>query len=401
MKKALIAAGVLVLIGGAVTAAALTFGGETEQRGPTYVVRRGDLVETAAATGTIEPYVQVEVKSRASGEVIEVLVEEGATVEAGQLLVRLDPADAERGLREAEVAERRARADLAQAQAQLAVAQAEAAEAGVSLDVSERGAELGVVSQEQRRTASHAARIAASNVALRRAQVQASQAALETARLGVDNARRRLQEMEIRAPIAGTVLSVPIERGSIVSSAVTTVSGGTTLLTLADLSALRVRGSIDEAQIGRVRVGQPVIIRVDAYPDREFQGRVTRVSPLGVQTTNVVTFDVEIAITDEGASLLRSGMSADLEIETGRRSNVLLVPLSAVHSRGGHRFVRLANGEQRRIVTNATDGMRLEVVEGLAEGDVLDLAVRRVEPPPQSGGFPLGGPPRRGGGRPR
>src|SRR5690606_40571145 len=101
-------------------------------------------------------------KSRASGEVIEVLVEEGATVEAGQLLVRLAPADAERAVREAQVAERRARADLAQARAQLAVAEAEAGEAGANRAVQQRGVELGIVSQEQQRTASHGANVAQS-----------------------------------------------------------------------------------------------------------------------------------------------------------------------------------------------------------------------------------------------
>lgn len=400
MKKLIVGASILLVLAGAGSAAAYLFRAEEEVQGPTYVVRRGDLVETAAATGTIEPHVQVEVKSRASGEVIEVLVEEGATVEAGQLLVRLDPADAERAVREAQVAERRARADLAQARAQLAVAEAEAGEAGANRAVQQRGVELGIVSQEQQRMASHGANVAQSNVTLRRAQVQASQAALETARLGVEDAERRLGEMEIRAPMAGTVLSVEVERGSIVSSAVTNVSGGTALMTLADLSDLRVVGSIDEASIGRVEVGQPVIIRVDAYPDRQLEGEVSRVAPLGVATTNVVTFDVEITITDEDASILRSGMSADLEIVTSKREGVLVVPLAAVHSRGARRFVRLANGEERRIVTGATDGMRLEVLEGVQEGDVLDLAARRPTTAPvrQGGGpFPMGG--RRGGRR--
>lgn len=398
MKKTALIAGVLVLALGIAGGGFYLFRGGEVEPGPTHVVRRGDLVETASASGTIEPHVQVEVKSRASGEVIEVLVEEGATVEQGQLLVRLDPADAERTVREAEVAAQRARADLAQARASLAVAQAEVGETNANREVQERGVALGVVSAEQQRTASHSARVAESNVALRRAQVAASQAALETARLGVDNANRRLGEMEIRAPIAGTVLSVPIERGSIVSSAVTTVSGGTALLTLADLSDLRVRGQIDEAQIGRVEVGQPVIVRVDAYPDRELEGRVARVSPLGVETTNVVTFDVEIAIIDEDASILRSGMSADLEIITTRREGVLLVPITAVHSRGAARFVRVQGGEERRIVTGATDGMRLEVLEGLEEGDVLDMQAREVAAPPtkRGGPIPMGGGGRRG-----
>ncbi len=368
---------------------------------PEYVVRTGDIVETASASGTIEPHVMVEVKPRASGEVIELLAEEGAAVSAGDVLVRLDPTDAERAVREAEVAERRARADVAQARANLAVADADSGEAGANRDVQDRGADLGLVSQEQRRTATHSAQVASANVALRRAALQSAQAALETAELGTEDARRRLAETEIKAPIAGTVLSVAVERGTIVSSPMTNVSGGSTILTIADLSDLRVMGAIDEAQIARVQVGQPVVIRVDAYPNREFSGEVSRVSPLGETVSNVVTFDVEITITDREASLLRSGMSADLEIVTERREHVLLVPLTAVHSRGPARFVRLVSGEERRIRTGATDGDDLEVLEGLSEGDRIDLAAPASGSGgggPQRGGgpFPFGGP-RRGG----
>src|SRR5690606_25648795 len=130
MKKIALGLVALAAVGGGALGLFGWLGSEPEEESPTYVVRRGEIVETATATGTIEPHVQVEVKSRASGEVIEVLVSEGATVEAGALLVRLDPADAERAVREARVAERRAQADVAQARASLAVAQAEAGEAG-------------------------------------------------------------------------------------------------------------------------------------------------------------------------------------------------------------------------------------------------------------------------------
>jgi HlyD family secretion protein len=365
---------------------------EEEPVGETIAIERGDLIETAATTGTIEPHVQVEVKSRTSGEVIEVLVAEGQRVAAGALLVKLDRDDAERGVREARLAERNARAALEQAEANLAVAVAQAREADANRDVQHRGVEMGLVARETERTAASSAAVAASNVALRRAQVVASRAALETARLGVDDAELRLRETEIRAPMSGTVLSVAVERGSIVSSAVTNVAGGTTLLTLADLSDLRAIGDLDESQIGDVEVGQEVVLRVDAYPDETFAGRVERVSPLGVTTTNVVTFDVEVIIDDPRASLLRSGMSADLEIVTERRTGVLLVPLTAIRSQAGQRTVRLASGEVRSIRTGATDGVRIEVLDGVEEGDELVLPSLRdnqAAPSAQSA-LPLG-----------
>jgi HlyD family secretion protein len=353
-----------------------------------YTVRRSSLLESAAASGKVEPHVQVEVKSRASGEIIDVLVAEGDRVEVGTVLFRLDPADAHRAIDEARALARRSSAELAQARANLTIAEFEAEDAHTTREVRAEGTQLGLVSAEEDRTANRADVIAQSNVTLRRAQVGAGGAALTSSRLSVDEATRRLAETEITARIAGTVLSVAVERGSIVASGTTSVSGGTALATIADLTDLRVVGQIDEAQIGRVAVGQVVEIRVDAYPDRAFTGRVARVSPLGTEVSNVVTFDVEVIITDRDAQLLRSGMSADLEIETGRHEDVLLIPLNAIQTSAGRRTVRLTSGRRRPIRTGATDGTRIVVLSGLSEGDriLIGGTERRA---PSSGGGPL------------
>lgn len=341
--------------------------------GDTVPVTSGEIRETAEATGHIEPHIQVEVKSRASGEVIEVLIEEGDTVEAGQVLFRLDARDSERDLEDARVTLRRVNAEAAQARANRTVAQAQASDAEATRAVSARGAERGLVSSEADRSTETAAAVARATVSLRSAAVQASSAAQAAARLAVQDAEQRLTEMEITAPVSGTVLSVTIERGAIVASAISNVSGGTALATLADLSDLRVIGAIDEAQIGQVEAEQEVEIRVDAYPEQVFSGRVARVAPLGVEESNVVTFDVEIIIEDENASLLRSGMSADLTIITGRQEGIL-VPLTAVRSEDGRRFVVLASGESRQIRTGSTDGRQLVVLRGLTEGDEVSTA---------------------------
>lgn len=396
MRMGLAVAAVLGVAGGAYV---LTRDGgehEVDASVRTIEVRRGTLVETASASGTIAPHVQVEVKSRASGEVVEVLVEEGQSVEAGAVLFRLDKRDTERAVAEARAALRRTNAEVGQARANLAVSEVEAADARTSREVSAQGSELGLVSGEADRTAARAEAIAEANLRLRRAQLSASAAQIVTSRLAMDEAELRLTETEIRAPISGTVLSVAVERGTIVASAVTNVSGGTALATIADLTDLRVIGQIDEAQIGRVAVDQKVEIRVDAYPDRVFEGRVVRISPLGVTVSNVVTFDVEIVVTDRESRLLRSGMSADVEIETSRHAGALLVPLAAIQTTGRQRLVRLANGERRRIRTGATDGTHLVVLEGLREGERVRLGgeTRRERPAQASGG--LFGPPRRG-----
>lgn len=339
--------------------------------GATITVAKGSLTETATASGTIEPHVQVEVKSRASGPVVTVHVEEGDVVEAGQLLVELDPIDAERDLAEAKVALEKIRSDIAAAQANLAVAQLDKTNSQSDQDTAKKSADAGLGSTESVRTAAHSSKVAAANVTLKQAQLGSTMSQLKTAELNVQNAETQLKQTKIYASMAGTVLDVKVEKGTIVASALTNVSGGTTVMTIADLSDLRIIGAIDEAQIGKVAKGQDVDIRVDAYPERVFKGNVERISPLGKTASNVVTFDVEIIVEDENASLLRSGMSADVEIVTKIEQGVLLIPLTAVQSSGNARFVQMASGERRQIKVGASDGANMVVLSGLEEGDEI------------------------------
>lgn len=385
------AVGALLIATSAVGGYALQRDGAAAPQGPVAQVQRGSLTETAAASGKIEPDVQVEVKSRSSGQVIEVLVKEGDAVEAGQLLVRLDPTDATRQLASAKVARNRARADVQAARASLAVAELEVDNSETSHAVARQSAELGLGSSDAARGAAHAAKVAESNVGLRRAQLAAAQGQLEAAQLSVQDAERRLEETNIHAPISGTILDVAVEKGSLVSSALTNVSGGSAVITMADLSDLRIVASVDEAQISRVQPGQRVDIRVDTYADRVFSGVVERVSPLGVDTSSVVTFDVEIAVKDRAANLLRSGMSADIEIVTAEQKDALVIPLLAVQSKGKRRFVKLPSGEERDIVTGGTDGAQMVVLEGLREGEDV-LASAPAPTPPAAGQRGPGGP---------
>jgi HlyD family secretion protein len=299
-------------------------------------------------------------------------------VKSGQLLVRLDPTDAQRDVSSAKVAKNRALADSRAARASLAVAELESQNSGVTASVAKQSAELGLGSSDAARTAQHATRVASANVDLRRAQLAASEGQLQVAELGVQDAELRLKETNIYAPISGTVLDAAVEQGSMVASALTNVGGGSIVMTIADLSNLRIIATVDEAQISRIQEGQRADITVDTYGDRMFRGQVKRVSPLGVDTSSVVTFDVEIAVVDESSRLLRSGMSADIEIVTSEQKDVLLVPLLSVQSQGRRRFVKLPSGEERTIKTGGTDGSQMVVVEGLSEGD----QVLASAPPP-------------------
>lgn len=391
MKRVLLALVLLGAVGGGVYYFFFREDPEAGRPRETVRVTRGDLVEYAGATGTIQPDVQVEIRSRESGEVIEVMVQEGQVVTAGTPLIRLDPFDTDRIVDGSLAEQRRSLAQLQEAQASLAVAEAELQQAGITQDVSARGQTLGLVSDESARATEHQRGVAQRNVDLRRAQVAAARAVLESSRLSVADARRRREATIITAPISGTVLSVTVEVGSMVTSAVTNVGGGSAIMTLADLADLRVIGAIDEAQIGSVSVGQAVQIRVDAFRDTVFTGRVHRVSPLGTNASNVVTFDVEIVVTDERASQLRSGMSADVEIVTNRREDVLLIPLTAVRSHGDEHTVILANGQDHNITTGSTDGSSVVVLSGLNEGDEIAADPNPPRAEGEEGGRPSGG----------
>lgn len=361
----------------------------------TMEVKKGELVETAAATGVVEPNIQVDVKSRTSGEVVEVLVEEGQTVKQGDVLFRLDPIDAEREVERTRIALERLKSQLAESRASLSIARYQAAEARADKTLNDEGRDLGVIAQTTQRQSSAQARIASATVQQRLASIGTLEAQIKAAELDVAVAERRLSETKIVAPFSGTVLSVGVEKGAIVASGITNISGGTALMTLADLSDLRVIGALDQAQVGKVKVGQEVRVRVDAYPDKVFAGQVERVAPLGKNVSNIVTFDVEIRVTDKEQALLRSGMSADIEIVAQRLQDVLMVPLTAIVSRGPDRFVKLADGNEKKVETGPTDGGRIVIKSGLEAGEriqVIAASPRATAQQGSSGGmFPMGG----------
>lgn len=263
-------------------------------------VTRQDIEAAVEATGTVEPIRRVEVKSQASGEILEMPVDLGDRVERGDLLARIDPRDEVNELAQA-------RADLEQAQAQLQVAESRLERARALRD-------SGVVTAEELESAilEHA------NA---RSAHQRSTTRLELAREQRDDAT-------VRAPIAGTVIGKQVEEGQIITST-RDVTGGTTLLTMADLAEVQVRTLVDESEIGSVNEGLPAEIAVEAYPDRAFRGEVLKIEPEATVEQNVTMFAVLTRIpNDEG--LLRPGMNADVTIVVGRQEDVLALPNAGV-----------------------------------------------------------------------
>ena len=266
-------------------------------------VTRGDLMVSAEAAGLVEPIRIIEVKSRASGEIMEILVETGDVVQPGQLLVRIDPRDVRNAFEQAQADHEVARARLTTAEAQR-----------------RRSAELreaNVVTEQEYESA-----------AFEEANARAQFIKAET---NLQLARERMNDVVIRAPIAGTVIAEAIEIGQIIASASQNISGGTTLLTMADLGEMQVRALVDETDLGRIRPGLNVRVRVEAYPDRVFDGEVLKIEPQAVIEQNVTMFPVLVRLNNR-EGLLRPGMNADVEVRIADRSGVVLVPNAAVVS---------------------------------------------------------------------
>ena len=267
----------------------------------TAVVTEGDLSITVEATGNIEPIRKVEVTSKASGEVLGMLVDVGDEVGPGALLARIDPRDVQNGFD--------------QAQADLEVAQARLDISGAQKVRSEELLSSGVISLQEHE---------ANNLDYANAQAN-----LVKAETNYELNELRLSDVTIRAPSAGTILEKNVEEGQVIQSASQNVSGGTTLVIMADLGVMQVRTLVDETDMGDIRSGMTSNVTVEAYPGRPFAGLVEKIEPQAVVEQNVTMFPVIVQL-DNSSGLLKPGMNAEVEILIDEAPGVLLIPNNAV-----------------------------------------------------------------------
>jgi len=266
-------------------------------------VERRTIEVSVGSAGIVEPLATVEVKSKASGEVLELLVEIGDFVEQGQLMVRIDP--------------RTVRNRLAQADAELKAALSRRKISLSQMNRAESLVKKGTFTEAD-------LELAALELANSQAQVVSTEVAVENARIAVD-------DTEIRAPITGTVIEKPVEKGQVISSPTQDFGGGTPLLKMADLSAVQIRALIDETDIGKVKPGMLARVTVAAYPNQPFSGEVLKIEPLAVVEQNVTMFAVIISIQNP-QGLLMPGMNAEVDVSIARRENVLTIPVMALRT---------------------------------------------------------------------
>ena len=354
-------------------------------------VERGDVAKSVVATGRIEPISKVEIKSKANGIVKDMKVEVGDRVKVGQVLVELDKDNLAARLRESRAAFAGAEANLTAAEAEFQKNKVEAAgpdvpfarrnlERAESLSASKliapqtlddaRGAlEMAVNRQE---AAKVQLGVAQAKMAQARAAVAASQAA-------VDRAQEELDNATIRSPIDGMVLARPVELGSPVSSIPNLGANGTLVLVLGDISKVYVRGQVDEADIGSVRLSQSARIKVETFRDRQFEGKVTQISPMGTDKDNVVSFEVKVSIDNSRGELL-ANMTANAEIVLEEHKGTLLVPEAAIvydAKRNASVDVYVPGSktgrDRRAIKVGVSNGTRTQVLSGLVEGQRVVL----------------------------
>ncbi len=354
-------------------------------------VERGPMTRSVVATGKIEPITKVEIKSKANGIIERLAVDVDHRVEAGQVLAELDKENLNARLREARANLEAARAALtaAEAQARKNEIEAEAPDLAFARSAEQRARSLAdqkLISQEaldQARTiyeqAANRQRAAQSQLLVSRAKIDEARAQVAQAQAAAERAVEELANSTIKAPIRGTVLTRDVEIGSPVSSILNLGASATLVMTLGDIGQVFVRGKVDEADIGFVKLGMTARITAESFREQTFSGKVTQISPIGVEKDNVTTFEVEVSIDNPGQQL-KASMTANAEVILEEKPDALVVPEAAIsYDEKKAASVEVADpaadtGRRKvPVKVGIGNGTRTEVLEGLKPGDKVVL----------------------------
>ena len=264
-------------------------------------VERRDIVVAAVADGVIQPVLTLSVKSKAWGEIIDMRVQTGAELQKGQLLAKIDP--------------RIPRDNLSQAQA--------------SLDRARAQLETNTAQFKRSEVLFQSKAIAETDYESAKLAYTTAKAAVVTAEANLQTAKDAMEDTQVRAPAAGTILELNAVLGTVISSP--TLGGGTVILKMANLDTVNDSALVNETDIGKVQAGMPAAVTVDAYPNRQFQGTVSKIKPQAQVVQNATMFTVLVSIPNPG-HLLKPGMNTEVKIQTGQRQSVLAVPNAALRT---------------------------------------------------------------------
>jgi HlyD family secretion protein len=385
-----VAVGILVA-GGAAGFATLNGASPDVDASRLATVERGTMVKSVVATGKVEPITKIEIKSKANGIIKALNADIDLAVREGDILVELDKEQLAAALRGAQANLLAARASLeaAEAQAQKNRVEAEGPDAEFARRAYDRAQSLfgqNLIAQSALDDAhslvdmaDNRKRAAQSQLAVSQAKVAEARAQVAQAKAAADRAAEDVANATIRAPIRGTVLSRDVEIGSPVSSILNLGANATLVMTLGDIAQVFVRGKVDEADIGRVRLGQQARIRVETFKDKTFNGRVTQISPMGVEKDNVTNFEVRVSIDNPGKEL-KANMTANAEIVLEEHADSLIVPEAAItYDAQKNAFVDVlapgskAGRKKIQVKVGVGNGTKIQILEGLKQGDKVVL----------------------------
>jgi HlyD family secretion protein len=354
-------------------------------------VEKGDLAKSVVATGKVTPIVQVEIKSKASGIVKKLYVEYGDKVKLGQVLADLDKVEIEAQVRSQRANVEASEANFTSTKADFERAKVDAEGPDIPMlkrayDRAVQMAKDGVVSQSNLDDAQKNYELAINKQNVARAQLGVLKAKIAQAQAQVQSSHAQLKQLEeqlsyttIYSPMDGIVLSRDVEVGDAVSSILVLGSSATLVMTIGDTSEVYVKGKVDESDIGKVYLGQPARIKVESFKDKTFTGKVTKISPMGVEKDNVTTFEVRVSINNPGGEL-KAAMTANAEIILEEHKNVLMIPEGAViYDKDKKASVEQpdsnAKDGKKKVAVNLgiSNGAKAEVLGGLKEGDQVVL----------------------------
>jgi HlyD family secretion protein len=380
--------GVLVLAGAVIAASR---GGTKIDPSKLAKVEKGDLAKSVVATGKVEPITKVEIKSKASGIVKKLYVDAGDRVKKGQLLAELDKEEIA-----AQVAQAKAQLEASEASARGTQADYERAKVDAegpdvpmlkrAYDRAQGMAKEGVVSASALDDAQKNYEMALNKQNVAKAQLQVLKAKIGQATAQVARDRANLMQLEeqlsyttVTSPIDGIILSRDVEVGDAVSSILVLGSSATLIMTEGDTSEVYVKGKVDESDIGKVYMAQPARIKVESFKDKTFNGKVTKISPMGVEKDNVTTFEVRVSINNPGGEL-KAAMTANAEIILEEHKNVLQIPEGSIlYDKDKKASVEIPDEKgkegKRKVAVNIgiSNGAKTELLSGLKEGDQVVL----------------------------
>src|ERR1700756_1591093 len=381
--------GIVLLI--AIGVFAATRGGTKIDPSKLAKAEKGDLAKSVVATGKVTPITKIEVKSKASGIVKKLLVDYGDHVKKGQLLAQLDKVEIEAQVEQSKAGLEAAEANLTSSQADFERAKVDAEGPDVPMnkrayDRAQSMAKDGVVSasalddaQKNYDMSVNKQNVSKAQVTVLKAKIAQAQAQVAQDQANLKQLEEQLSYTDIISPIDGIVLSRDVQLGDAVSSILVLGSSATLVMTLGDTSEVYVKGKVDESDIGKVYLGQPARIKVESFKDKTFTGKVTKISPMGVEKDNVTTFEVRVSINNpEG--VLKAMMTANAEIILEEHKGVLQIPEgSIIYDKDKKASVEIpdpkAKEGKRKLAVNIgiSNGAKTELLQGLKEGDQVVL----------------------------